>query len=376
MIDCFMMDVQAMNPSLLYAIAFSQLHGINLYERKKLMNVFGSAMSIYNACRQGGKAFLDLELKSIQILLAPWPLKAASEELSIITKLSIETTCLDDAAYPNRLMQCEDAPTLIFSKGSKKWNLPSLISIVGTRNHTLYADKVIQELLEGVQFLNLGVVSGLALGIDGMVHEKACQLKIPNWGVIATGLDNIYPAQHHHLANKMMEMGGVLTENTSNTPPLPFQFPKRNRIVAGMTDATIVIESQVQGGSMITAGLARGYNREVFAVPGKITDHKSSGCLALVRSNTAQLYQNPNQLLESLGWAISENKTIHQKPLPFDLSPICQEILATIAHQSPIHQDQLSSLFKLNIGLLSTHLLTLELNGLILPHGGAFYSIR
>jgi DNA processing protein len=333
-------------------------------------------MSIYNACKQGGKALMDLELKSIESLLSPWPLKAASEELSTMTKLNIEATCIEDAAYPNRLLQCEDAPTLLFSKGSKKWNLPYLISIVGTRNHTLYADKVIQELLEGIQHLNLGIVSGLALGIDGMVHEKACQLKIPNWGVIATGLDTIYPAQHHRLANKMLDYGGILSENTSNTQPLAFQFPKRNRIVAGITDATIVIESQVQGGSMITAGLARGYNREVFAVPGKITDEKSSGCLALVRSNTAQLYQSPTQLLESLGWAVQEHKTPIQKPLTFELSPICQEILATIAKQSPMHQDQLANLFNLNIGLLSTHLLTLELNGLILPHGGAMYSIR
>jgi DNA processing protein len=376
MLNCFNSDFQAMNPSLLYAIAFSQLSGINLYERKKLIHVFGSAMSIYNVCKQGGIALMDLELKSVESLLSPWPLKTASEELSIMTKLNIEATCLEDAAYPNRLFQCEDAPTMLFSKGTKKWNLPYLISIVGTRNHTLYADKVIQELLEGIQHLNLGVVSGLALGIDGMVHEKACKLKIPNWGVIATGLDSIYPAQHQGLANKMMEMGGILTENTSNTQPLAFQFPKRNRIVAGMTDATIVIESQVKGGSMITAGLARGYNREVFAVPGKITDQKSTGCLALVRSNTAQLYQNPTQLLESLGWSAPATKAPYQKPLSFDLPPICQEILATIAKKSPIHQDHLANLFNLNIGLLSTHLLTLELNGLILPHGGAFYSIR
>jgi DNA processing protein len=365
-----------MNDPLLYSIAFSQIHGINLYERKKLMNVFGSALSIYNACQQGADAFVDLEIKSIASILSPWPLKAAAEELATMKLLNIDTCCIDDATYPNRLFQCEDAPTILFYKGIKKWNLPFLISIVGTRNHTLYADKVIQELLEGIQHLNLGVVSGLALGIDGMVHEKACQLKIPNWGVIATGLDSIYPAQHHRLANKMMEVGGILTENTSNTPPLPFQFPKRNRIVAGMTDATIVIESQVQGGSMITAGLARGYNREVFAVPGKITDQKSSGCLALVRSNTAQLYQGPSQLLESLGWAAQEDKTSNQKPLPFELSPICQEILDVISKQSPIHRDQLSNMFNLNIGQLSTHLLTLELNGLILPHGGAFYSIR
>lgn len=365
-----------MNPSLLYAIAFSQLPGINLYERKKLIQVFGSAMSVYNVCKQGGKALMDLELKSVESLLSPWPLKTASEELSTMTKLNIEASCLEDASYPNRLFQCEDAPSLLFSKGSKKWNLPFLISIVGTRNHTLYADKVIQELLEGIQHLNLGVVSGLALGIDGIVHEKSCQLNIPNWGVIATGLDDIYPAQHQRLANKMMETGGIITENICDTAPLAYQFPKRNRIVAGMTDATIVIESQVKGGSMITAGLARGYNREVFAVPGKITDQKSSGCLALVRSNTAQLYQSPTQLLESLGWALSDSKIPSQKPLPFDLSPICQEILAVIHKQSPIHRDQLANLFNLNIGLLSTHLLTLELNGLIHPHGGAFYSIR
>jgi len=164
-----------MNPALLYTIAFSQLSGINLYERKKLIHVFGSAMSIYNVCKQGGIALMDLELKSVESLLSPWPLKTASEELSIMKKLNIEATCLEDAAYPNRLFQCEDAPTMLFSKGTKKWNLPYLISIVGTRNHTLYADKVIQELLEGIQHLNLGVVSGLALGIDGMVHEKACQ---------------------------------------------------------------------------------------------------------------------------------------------------------------------------------------------------------
>ena len=366
-----------MNNSLIYDIAFSQIHGINLYERKALIQVFGSAMSIYNACQQDRKAFVNLALKCMDSLMTTWPLKAATEEFSTMQRLSIEATCFNDATYPNRLFQCEDAPTLLFSKGSKKWNLPYLISIVGTRNHTLYADKVIQELLEGIRHLNLGVVSGLALGIDGMVHEKACALNIPNWGVIATGLDNIYPAQHQRLATKMMATGGgIITENLCDTAPLPYQFPKRNRIVAGMSDATIVIESQVKGGSMITAGLARGYNREVFAVPGKITDQKSTGCLALVRSNTAQLYQSPTQLLESLGWAASNSKIASQKPLPFDLSPICQEILEVISKQSPIHRDQLANLFNINIGLLSTHLLTLELNGLVLPHGGAFYSIR
>jgi DNA processing protein len=189
-------------------------------------------------------------------------------------------------------------------------------------------------------------------------------------------LDTIYPNQHHQLAKKILDYGGLITENTTETAPLSFQFPKRNRIVAGMTDATIVIESAVQGGSMITAGLARGYHREVFAVPGKIFDEKSKGCIALVQSNMAQIYRSPAQLLESLNWSLPEPQQVSQKVLPFNLTPICQEILQYIVLQGPIHRDQIANQFKLNIAMLSTHLLSLELNGLILPHGGAFYSKR
>lgn len=365
-----------MNNALLYAIAFSQIQGINNYVRTALIKYFGSAIAIYNERQKGEAAFKAIEGDYRPAIMAAWPLKAAAAELETMTRLGIDSTLLEDALYPNRLFQCDDAPTILFSKGSKKWNLPCLVSIVGTRNHSLNADKVIQELVEGLAYLNLGIVSGLALGIDGLVHQKACQLKIPNWGVTATGLDTIYPNQHQRLAKKMMDYGGLLTENPTETTPLPFQFPKRNRIVAGMSDATIVIESDTKGGSLITAGLARGYNREVFAVPGRITDIKSSGCLALLQSNTAQVYQSPSQLLESLGWAALESPKNIQKPLPYAVSPICHEILAQIAKKGPIHRDQLANQFNLNIGLLSTHLLTLELNGLILPHGGAFYSIR
>ncbi len=365
-----------MNNALLYAIAFSQIQGINNYVRTALIKYFGSAWAIYNERQKGAEAFRGIEGDYRLSIMATWPLKAAAAEIETMTKLGIDLTFMEDAIYPNRLFQCDDAPTILFSKGSRKWNLPYLVSIVGTRNHSLNADKIIQDLLEGLAYLNLGVVSGLALGIDGIVHQKACALKIPNWGVTATGLDTIYPNQHQRLAKKMMDYGGLISENPTETAPLPFQFPKRNRIVAGMSDATIVIESDTKGGSLITAGLARGYNREVFAVPGRITDLKSSGCLALLQSNTAQVYQSPSQLLESLGWATSESQKNIQKPLLVDLSPICQAILDHIAKKGPIHRDQLANQFKLNVGLLSSHLLTLEMNGLILPHGGAFYSNR
>lgn len=365
-----------MNHPLLHALAFSQMHGVNAYLKAALIKKYGSAYTIYQERQKGSDAFKNLEPNARETILAAWPFNAANAELAVMSKNGIDAICLEDPAYPNRLYQCEDAPSLLFLKGSKKWNLPQLVSIVGTRNHSMYAEKVIHELLEGLAHLNLGIVSGLALGIDGMVHQKACQLNMPNWGVTATGLDSIYPTQHQALANKLLKCGGLISENPSATPPLPFQFPKRNRIVAGMADVTIVIESAIHGGSMITAGLARGYHREVFAVPGKIFDPKSKGCLALMQSNTAQIYQSPTQLLEFLGWALAESKGLKQQALAFTLSPICQEILRFIAQQSPIHRDQLANRFNLNIALLSTHLLTLELNGLILPHGGAFYSIR
>jgi DNA processing protein len=365
-----------MNNPLLYAIAFAQLHGINNYQRSGLLKTFGTASAVYQERKKGITAFAGVDKIYKEALLTSWPLKAAAIELETMTRLGIEATHLEEAWYPNRLFQCEDAPTLLFSKGSRKWNLPYLVSIVGTRNHSLYAAKVIQELLEGIAHLNLGVISGLALGVDGIVHQQACALKIPNWGVTATGLDTIYPNQHHQLAKKMLDYGGLLTENTTETAPLPFQFPKRNRIVAGMSDATIVIESAVQGGSMITAGLARGYHREVFAVPGKIFDEKSKGCIALVQSNMAQIYRSPAQLLESLNWSLPEPQQVSQKVLPFTITPICAEILQYIVLQGPIHRDQIANQFKLNIAMLSTHLLSLELNGLILPHGGAFYSKR
>jgi DNA processing protein len=199
---------------------------------------------------------------------------------------------------------------------------------------------------------------------------------LPTIGVLAHGLDVLYPAQHKALAKEMIVNGGLLTEFMQHTKPDKHNFPKRNRIVAGMTDATIVIESAAQGGSMITAGLARGYHREVFAVPGKIFDEKSKGCIALIHSNTAQIYRSPSQLLDALGWSLPDTPLVSQKVLPFKLTPICEEILQYIVLQGPIHRDQIANQFKLNIAMLSTHLLSLELNGLILPHGGAFYSKR
>lgn len=357
--------------ALLYSIAFSMLDGITEPQKLILLRYYGSALAIYN-------------LRSNNAL--PWPFDAAQDEMEFITKHQIECFSLMDAHYPNRLANISDPPMVLYTKGSTLFNLPQLISIVGTRQHTYQVNKVIQELLEGLQHLNIGVISGMALGVDGIAHALSLAHKIPTWGVLAHGLDTIYPNAHRRLAINMLNNGGLITECRQKTITMPFQFPKRNRIVAGMSDATIVIESAVEGGSMITAKLARGYDREVFAVPGKIHDAKSKGCLWLIKNNIATMYHDPIQLLDDMNWP-AKNIAANNEALPIisddektqalflSLAPILQSIFLLIQSQGPIHKDAISKQLDIASSELSNHLLSMELNGLIHLQAGNRYSI-
>ena len=261
-------------------------------------------------------------------------------------------------------------------EGSAHFNLPQMISIVGTRQHTHHAKKIIHELMEGLSHLKIGVISGLALGIDGLAHDASLHYQLPTWGVLAHGLDKIYPNQHRRLAiNILKQQGGLITECRQNTLTMPFQFPKRNRIVAGMSDATIVIESQVEGGSMITAKLARGYDREVFAVPGKIHDAKSKGCLWLIKNNIATMYHDPIQLLENMQWPINQidvNATSLTQTA-ISLSEIQTSIFNIIQLQGPIHKDIICNQLAISSNELARHILGLELKGLIHLQAGNMY---
>jgi DNA processing protein len=233
--------------------------------------------------------------------------------------------------------------------------------------------------MEGLQHLKLGIISGMALGVDGIAHALSLANKIPTWGVLAHGLDTIYPNAHRRLAINMLGNGGLITECRQKTITMPYQFPKRNRIVAGMTDATIVIESAVEGGSMITAKLARGYDREVFAVPGKIHDAKSKGCLWLIKNNIATMYHDPIHLLENMNWPLptinNQAPAIANNILTLTLSPILQSIYLLIQSQGPIHKDAISQQLAIPSNELSAHLLTLELNGIIHLQAGNLFSV-
>jgi DNA processing protein len=346
----------------LYAIAFSMLPGIGTLNKNKLLKYYKSAKNIY-------------QYKNSR--QAEWPLNAAENELKFIKKNGIQCFTNFSQNYPNRLTQIPDAPTVLYLNGSNAFNLPQLISIVGTRQATFQVNKVITELIEGLSHLKMGVISGMALGVDGIAHETALKNKLPTWGVLAHGLDQMYPYQHRKLATEMLATGGLITECGEKTITMPFQFPKRNRIVAGMSDATIVIESDLSGGSMITAKLASGYDREVFAVPGKIHDIKSKGCLWLVKNHIAQLYHDPVHLLENMNWPIASidhhsNTEIKEQAM-IKLKAPENAVYQLIQTQGPLHLDSLSDLMNLEKGELAVYLLSLEIHGLIHLQAGNRY---
>ena len=362
-----------MSEEIWYTIAMSKLTGLNDIEKKSILEFYGSAVRVFEEHQKHASGFAELNQFQKNILMGNWPLLEAEEELIFLDKHEIKCISILDAAYPNRLLQCKDAPIILYIKGSDQFNLPQLISIVGSRQHTLQVQKVIQELLEGLKHLNIGVISGMALGVDGIAHQTALQLNLPTWGVLAHGLDQIYPIQHRKLAIEMLQEGGLITECCKGTIPLPYFFPRRNRIVAGLSDATIVVETAIKGGSMITANLAFGYDREVFAVPGKIHDAKSKGCLQLIKYHKAQVYHDPSHLLENMNWPLSKLiPAIKQTKLILD--PELQRVLMLIEIQGPIHRDTIANHLKINASLLSAQLISLEMEGYIQLLAGNLYS--
>jgi DNA processing protein len=364
-----------MTEEILYAIAFTMLPSFNERQRKNMIEHYGSAMAIYQEREKKNDAFISINLVQKNILLGPWPLKEASTELNFTIKHNIKCIGLMDKLYPSRLKHCEDAPTLLYLKGNENFNLPYLISIVGTRQHTVQVNRIIKELIEGLTHLNIGIISGMALGVDAIAHQTALDYKIPTWGILAHGLDQIYPIEHRKLAIDLMQNGGLITESRKESIILPYCFPKRNRIVAGLSDATIVIETAIKGGSMITANLAFDYNREVFAVPGKIHDSKTKGCLALIKRNKAHLYHDVENLLEQMSWPLAKQNS-PQKEIEFTFSPESKTVIEHIEAHGPIHRELIAKELKINASKLSSLLLSLEMKGEIQLLAGNRYARR
>ena len=365
-----------MNKELLYQVALTLIPGMGSVHAKILSEHFKSAEAIFKAKKkelthiEGIGASLAKAIKDFHNYTE------AENEIIFCEKHHIALLFLTNTAYPQRLLNCYDSPTLLYYRGNANLNSSKIISIIGTRNNTEYGKQITEQLIADMQQqTGLLIISGLAFGIDGIAHRAALQNNIPTVGILAHGLDTIYPPPHTSLAKEMLGHGGLVTEFRRNCIPDKFHFPRRNRIAAGMSDATIVIETALKGGSMITAELAFNYNRDVFAVPGKTTDPKSGGCLKLIQQNKAILFTNANQLLLEMGWQDKKITPNKQRTLFIELTEDEKIMLEILKEKEPQAIDDIYLKSARSSSAVAAALLNLELQNVVISLPGKMYKL-
>jgi len=354
-----------MNPDLVYQLSLRRVDHIGNVHAKTLCDAFPSARHIFQAPISELSRIEGIGKIRAQSIKKFRDFKKAEEEIAFIEKYRIKPLFLKDPDYPRRLLNCYDPPALLFYKGSADLNAPRIIAIVGSRDHTDYGRQAVEKLIRELGGSSILIASGLAYGIDALAHKAALKNQLPTVGVVGHGLDKIYPPENTELAKEMLLQGGLLTEFPSNTAPDKYHFPSRNRIVAGISDAIIVIESGIKGGSMITADLAAGYHREVFAIPGRISDVHSHGCNRLIQQNKAILLTGKDQLMEAMGWEPIPPAPTTAQQAPVELSGAEQQVYQLIARRETVSLDELSQTAGISAGAIASAILQLEMDHLI-----------
>ena len=302
--------------------------------------------------------------------------------MEFITKHNIRALTLNDADYPLRLRECADAPILLYYKGSADLNQRFVVDIVGTRHCTTYGQDLVHRFVTRLRELcpQVLIFSGLAYGIDICAHHQALSVGYETVGVLAHGLDTIYPYHHRDTAVEMTKHGGLLTEYMTQTEPLPNNFRQRNRIVAGMSDATIVVESAYKGGALITARIAQDYGRDVLAFPGAVGAPYSEGCNQLIRDNKAGLITSADDFVEAVGWQDdvqrqkAETQGIERQLFP-ELTPEEQAIVSLLQQTNDLQLNILSVKTNIPIGQLTALLFQMEMKGIVRPLAGGTYHL-
>jgi DNA processing protein len=357
-----------------YQIAVSLLPGIGEVGAKKLIAYCGGAEAVFKEKKQNLLKIPGFGEIAVKKILSANVMERADEELKFIEENKIQTHYFLDKSYPQRLSHCEDGPILLYSKGEIDWNADKMISFVGTRMATVKGKAICEKMVQDLVPHSPTIVSGLAYGIDITAHKAALQAGLPTIGILACGLDEIYPKAHKKYAERMQKNGGIATDYRSKTTLLPVNFAERNRIVAGLSDAVVVVESSSKGGSLITADLANGYNRDVFAVPGRIDDSQSEGCNKLIKGNKAALLESSKDLEYILGWEKrAKQKASAQKQLFVDLEPNEQKIIDAFGKEVTKALDDLSLEAALPISKTASLLLSLEFKGVIRSMPGKMY---
>lgn len=363
--------------SLKHKIALGLIPGVGDINARKLVSHFGSVEAIFREPCQNLLKIPGIGTGLARCIADRSYLAAAEKEAEFVAKHNIKTFFYLDNDYPFRLRQCEDSPVVFYYKGTSDLNSMKILSMVGTRNATPRGRELCEKLISGLAAGNpeIVIVSGLAYGIDVACHKAAMQFKLQTIGVLAHGLKTIYPSVHNHIAKSMVQNGGLLTDFVSDALPERNNFLKRNRIIAGMSDATVVVESGIKGGALVTADMANSYNRDVFAVPGRPEDQWSQGCNNLIKTNKASLIESADDIVSFLNWKTEKSKPPVQRTLFSDMDDTERSIFELVASEGEPSIDSICRKLEIPVYRLSAILLQMEFKGILRCFPGNIYRI-
>lgn len=372
-----------MNCELINAAILTRLSYFHLNTMVKLYRHFGSATAIMEQRKDLTKLFPSLPRRVVDDLNNVDVMRGrVEEELAYDEAHGVKAVCLNDGDYPYRLKEAPDAPLMLFYKGTANLNARHVINIVGTRHCTRYGEDLIRHFVAGLRALcpDVIVVSGLAYGVDVHAHREALNNGLETVAVLAHGLDTLYPPSHRDIANEIVRHGGLLTEYMTHTKPDKLNFVRRNRIVAGICDATILVESAKKGGGLITTRIAREYNRDVFAFPGAVGATYSEGCNNLIRDNGAGLITSAEDFAKAMGWEgeaqleKAKSKGIERQIFP-DLSDDERKVVDLLKQTNDLRQDIISVKTAIPIGSVIAILFQLEMKGVVKAYAGGTYHL-
>ncbi len=359
----------------LHTLALQLVPGIGSLLGRKLIERLGSAEAVFQTSPARLATTPGIGPALVHALAQHRPLAAAETELNKAIKHGLTVLHFRDAAFPARLRQCDDHPLVLFGKGKLPLNSNRVVAVVGTRSATAYGKQLTDELVRGLVPYNVLVLSGLAYGIDIYAHRAALQQGLATVAVLGHGLGRLYPSAHRQTAERMLAEGGLLTECWYDTGPDKENFPKRNRIVAGMADAVVVVEAAENGGALITAHLANEYSRDVFAFPGRVHDAYQAGCHKLIMENKAGMICTADDLVKAMNWAgdVGTKKPLRQGQFFLELEPDEQRLFDFLPQNGWLGIDELCLQTGFSVSRLSHLLLALEFKAVLRQAPGKLY---
>jgi DNA processing protein len=366
--------------NLIYQIGITLVKGIGNIIAKQIIDHLDDISLVFTEKKRLLERIPGISRRIIDEIHHPDVLKRAEQEILFIEKNKINPLFIKDPSYPERFRECTDSPAMLYYRGNADLNAEKVISIVGTRNASGYGREMTDRLLQGIRekFPDTLIVSGLAYGIDVIAHRAALRENVATVGVLAHGLDRIYPAVHRNTAIEMLNNGGLLTDFMSKTNPDRQNFIKRNRIIAGIADCTIVVESAEKGGALITANIADSYNRDLFAYPGKVGDCYSEGCNSLIKCRKAALVTSAQDVFREMNWDIQTPTAVRptvQRKLFIDLNPEEKALTDLLSKAGNIQLNVLSVELDWPVSKLSGMLFELEMKGIVRCKPGGIYAL-